>query len=543
MINYFKNNFLYDLKAGFITAIVALPLALAFAIASGVEPIFGLYTAIIAGILGSLFGGSKFSITGPTGAMAVIILSTINQYGLEGLLLAGFLAGLIQILLGLLKVGKVIKFIPISVVVGFTAGIGVIIFIGQIGNFFGLIIPSKEHVWETIIEIFKNIFSLNIFAVGIAIFTIIFLIYGQKLLSKNNILKNIPASIIALIISAVSVAWLSLNIPVVGLIPKSLPTINLFLINLELIKNVLPAALSIALLGSIEALLCAVVCDAMTSTKHNSNKELISQGVSNVVLPFFGGIPCTAAIARSAVNIREGAKTKFAGVIHAVFILCTVLFFAPFAQYIPKAFLAGILIVVSVKMINFEEVKLIWRTGISERLIFLVTLISTILFDLVFAVQMGMILAIFLIFIRILNTFEIKNIEEYDSNGDINLMVKKRKSLNDKVAIYTFNGPFFFGALNIFEEKINEHIHSEREIIILRMKHVPFIDGSAMIQLLKFLEVRKKSGGTVLFTELKPDVKKSLNHNEDFKLLVKDSDFFKTVEDALNFAEKIIENK
>src|SRR3989344_8778686 len=358
---YFKEAFIFDVKAGFITAIVALPLAIAFAIASGVPPIMGLYTAIVAGILGSTFGGSKFSITGPTGAMTVIILSTVNRFGIEGLLMAGFLAGVFQILFGLLKAGRFVRYIPLPIISGFTAGIGIIIFVGQIPNFLGLSLAPKEFVWETIADIIANLGNINYVAVDIAAITIIMILFMHKVAEKLKFIRDVPPTVVALLIFTVVVMVFSLKVPVVGAIPPGIPMPQLPNFNLELMRNVLPAALTIALLGSIEALLCAVVCDAMSNTKHKSNKELIGQGIANVAMPFFNAIPSTAAIARSAVNIREGARTKYAGIIHAIFLLIIVLFFAPYAEHIPRAFLAGILMFVSIKMIDIQEFRTIMR--------------------------------------------------------------------------------------------------------------------------------------------------------------------------------------
>lgn len=538
--NYIKESFLSDIKAGFITAIVALPLAIAFAIASGVSPIMGIYTAIIAGILGSAFGGSNYSITGPTGAMAVIILSTVNQYGIEGLLLAGLMAGILQIIFGLIRIGKVVKYMPIPVITGFTAGIGGIILIGQFSNFFGLNLSSKTSIIETLKDIILNLNKINLIAISIALITIFILIFLPEKLSKYKYIKNIPPSIIALVLSALVVYIFNLNIPAVGDIPRTLPTFSLLKINFNLIKTILPISFTIALLGSIEALLCAVVCDGMTNTKHNSNKELVGQGIANTVLPFFGAIPATAAIARSAVNIREGAKTKMAGIYHAIILLIIIVFFSPFAKYIPKAFLAGLLIVISIRMINIKEIKSIIKTGKYEMVVLFTTLILTILTDLVFAVQIGMILAIFLLFIRLTQITNIKNMEEYDSNGEINIKINNCQKLKNKIALYTIHGPFFFGTMNVFEQKITEHVHAKKPIIILRMKHVPFIDGSGLIQLLNFLETRKKSNSIVLFTEFWPNVEKELFKNKEFNENVNKKHIFKSVNDALNYAEKYL---
>ena len=322
---YFRESFTSDLKAGFITAIVALPLAIAFAIASGVEPQMGLYTAIIAGMLVSASGGSRYSITGPTGAMTVIILSTLHGFGLEGLFLAGFLAGAFQILFGILKLGKVVKYIPLPVISGFTSGIGAIILIGQIPNALGMAIPAKEHVWETLYAIISNLELLDTTAVTICIATILLLLYLPGMMARIRYINSLPASIIALILSVIMVFFYKIDIPIVGSIPAGLPQIQILDFNFELLMGILPAALTIALLGTIESLLCAVVCDGMTNTKHNSNKELIGHGIANMVLPFFSGIPCTAAIARSAVNIREGAKTQMSGIFHALILLLSLI--------------------------------------------------------------------------------------------------------------------------------------------------------------------------------------------------------------------------
>ncbi|HLG23939.1 MAG TPA: SulP family inorganic anion transporter [Candidatus Nanoarchaeia archaeon] len=535
---YFKECFVFDLKAGFITAIVALPLAIAFALASGVEPITGIYTAIVAGILASSIGGSRFSITGPTAAMTIIILSTVNKYGIEGLLLAGFLAGLIQVSLGLIKIGRLIKYIPLPVVSGFTAGIGIIIFIGQIPNFFGLSIPAKEHVWQTIAEIFRQIGSASFIAVLIAAATLAILVFFPRILAKSRHLKIFPASFFALVLSTSAVFLLGLMIPKVGLIPSALPKFNLISFNLELVRNVLPTAFTVALLGAIESLLCAVVCDGMTNTKHDSNRELVAQGATNMALPFLGGMPATAAIARSAVNVKEGAKTRISGVIHGLFLLIIMLFLAPVAMFIPKAFLAGVLMFVSFRLINFHEVKTIVGISKSETTVFAITLILTVVTDLVFAVQVGMAMAVFLIIYKFSNLTEINHLSDYDPNTEINRIINEDPTLKNNVAIYTMNGPFFFGAMNIFERKLNEHIHSGKKFIILRMKHVPFMDSTAIVRINSFLMERQKKNSKVFLSTLHPGVKKILFKDEDFKRLFSKDSVFETTQDAVNFIKK-----
>ncbi|MEK6940081.1 MAG: SulP family inorganic anion transporter [Nanoarchaeota archaeon] len=518
---YFKENFLYDLKAGFITAVVALPLALAFAIASGVPPVMGLYTAIIAGILGSLFGGSIFSVTGPTGAMVVLILSTVTKFGIEGLLLAGLLAGIFQIGFGLLKVGKVVKYLPMPLISGFTAGIGAIIFISQIGNALGLKLEPQEHVWQTVSQIFIHLPDLSIAALGITLGTVVILLFLPMLLSKNKYTKNIPASIVALIGFTALAVILALNIPVVGTIPTGLPTIQVPSFSWELVKDVLPAAFTIALLGAIEALLCAVVCDGMTGTKHNSNRELVAQGAVNVIMPFFGGMAATAAVARSGVNIREGAKTRYAGVIHGIFLLGTLLFLGPLAEKIPKAFLAGILMVVAVKMMNVQEFKTVFRLSWLDTTVLLVTFGLTVLTDLVFAVEVGMLLAILLLFISLTKMIEVNHMEDYHKDTKINTIINNNSLLKEKVCVYTLNGPFFFGAMNVFDHKIDEHLDIKRPIVILRMKYVPFIDSSGVVRLVEFIRKREKHNGMVILSSVNEKVKKVLLKDHEFQTLMK----------------------
>lgn len=542
---YFTQNFLYDLKAGFITAVVALPLALAFAIASGVPPVMGLYTAVIAGILGSLFGGSTFSITGPTGAMVVLILSTVSKFGIEGLLLAGFFAGLFQIGFGLLKVGKVVKYLPLPLVSGFTAGIGAIIFTGQIGNAFGLTLKPQEHIWESLAQIFLHLGAAKTDAIAITLGTIVLLVFLPQLLSKSKYTRNIPASIAALALFTVLTVVLALNVPLVGEIPQGLPSFALPNFSWELVKNILPASFTLALLGSIEALLCAVVCDGMTATKHNSNRELLSQGIVNTIMPFFGGMAATAAIARSAVNIREGAKTKYAGVIHGLLLLSILVFLGPLAEVIPRAFLAGILMVVAVKMINFHEFKTIMKLSKLDAMVLFVTFSLTILTDLVVAVQVGMLLAVLLLFIDLTKAIEINHMEEYPKDNKINSIINNNPLLKEKVSVYTINGPFFFGAMNVFDHKIDQHIEIKKPIAILRMKYVPFIDSTGVVRLVSFIKKKQKEGGLVILSSLHEHVKMTLLKDKEFYAFLRDKEkkgplFFENTSEALEYVEKKI---
>jgi SulP family sulfate permease len=537
---YFRESFPSDFKAGFITAIVALPLAIAFAMASGVEPVLGLYTAVIAGILASSVGGSRYSITGPTGAMTVIILSTVHSFGLEGLLLAGFLAGIFQILFGLLRLGKVVKYIPLPVISGFTSGIGAIILIGQIPNALGMVIPARERVWETAYEIYTRLDIIDITAVLICIGTILLLMRLPGLLAKLRYLSSLPASIVALFLAVLLTYNLNLEVPLVGTIPTELPSINMIALNVDLVMAVLPAALTIALLGAIEALLCAVVCDGMTNTKHDSNRELLGQGIANIILPFFSGIPCTAAIARSAVNIREGAKTQMSGIIHALILLAVLLFLGPIAAFIPKAYLAGVLILVSVRMINLTEFKTIMNISKMDTAVLLATFLLTVFTDLVFAVQMGMFLSIILLFIRMTNIIDIHSMENYDRTKGINATIFADPYLEKNVSVYTINGPFFFGAMNVFESKINEHISISKPHIILRMRYVPFIDTTGLERLRSFIHSSRKMKQKVYITSVQPKVMSKLDIDKEFRHMIKNKEvlIFDSTQEALAYLKK-----
>lgn len=544
---YFKEMFCSDLKAGFITAVVALPLAIGFAIASGVHPIMGLTTAIIAGALGSAFGGSKFSISGPTGAMTVVILSTIHKFGMEGLLLAGLMAGIIQFVLGLIKIGKYIQFIPLPIVSGFTSGIGILIFAGQISNALGINTASHEFIGDTFIEIIRNINSASLLPILITAFTVFILLFLPKLTARCRSLRSIPPSMVALIIATMTVYLLrnTVNIPSVGDIPGGLPQFHLININFEMFKHVAPSALTIALLGAIEALLCAVVCDGMTGIKHNSSKELVSQGLVNMVLPFFGGIPSTAAVARSAVNIREGAKTKGSGIIHAIFLLLTVLFFAPAAEYIPKAFLAGMLMVVSVRMINLKEIRTILRISKAEATALFITMALTVITDLVLAVQVGFVFAVFLVFIRLTNVIEVMHSTTVADMANGKKADTKLIEQKENVSVYSIHGPFFFGAMNIFDSKINEHIDVKRPHIIIDLEDVPFIDSTAIVRLLEFIKAREKENKKVYFSGANENVKRILRGNEEFNnyLNTNNEIIYKNIDSAMEFIESNIDEE
>ena len=534
---YPRRFILSDLKAGFITSVVALPLAIAFAIASGASPIMGMYTAVVAGILGAVFGGSRFSITGPTGAMTVIILATVNKHGLEGLFLAGLLAGLMQIGFGLLKIGRIVKYIPLPVVTGFTAGIGAIIFIGQLANAFGVTIPPEELLVNTVFDVAAHIGDANPIAVTITLFTILSLALIPRIQSKLTFLQNVPPSVVPLALSIAATWFLALNVPQVGEIPTGWPEFRWLNIDFDLLNNVLPAALTIALLGAIEALLCAVVCDSMTSTKHDSDRELIGQGIANVAMPFMSGIPATAAIARSAVNIREGAKSRLAAVIHSLFILIYIFLLAPVVAFVPKAFLAGILMFVSARMIDFGEFRTISRISRNDMLVLYITFFLTVFTDLVFAVQVGIIIAIGLLFVRLVNNLDVEYVEAHELSDEISALITSHEKIQKSVGVYTIHGPFFFGTMSIFEKKVDEHMHVGKPITLLRMKYVPFIDSTGLVRLASFIKNKRKRGGYVLMSGVRGTILATLMADHDFREVMPREHIFDRSAEAIEYIE------
>lgn len=538
MKSYFKNDFLYDLKAGFVTSLLAFPLAIGFAIASGISPIIGIYTAIFAGFLSFIFGGSKFVITAPTSMLIVIILSTKNSLGFEGLFLAGFLSGIILVLFGLFKMGKFFKYIPLPIISGFTCGMGLLIFIRQIPNFLGLQIPFQRYIWEIFYEIYLNLNLINWLCVFIGVITLCILFYLPKVVYNIKYLKEIPASFVALIFSIIIFILVPISVPHASEITYKLPHFDMFEINFELIKEVLPVSFAIAFICAFESILCAVLVDGMTNKKHNSNKELISQGALNIFLPFFGAIPVNSSLTRTTVNIKEGARTRFSGVFHAILLFMIVFFFGFFVVYIPIAFFAALLIFISIKMINISEIKTITHISRADTMVFLITFLLTVFTNIIFAVQVGMFAGIVLLFIKLTDIMNIdKNhkLEEHDlDEGKLKQLPLK---FRNKVEIFTINGPFFFGAINIFDSKISEQINFRKKYIILRMKYVPFIDISGIERLKSFIYLQNKQNRVVLLVGLKIEVKRSLFKDKEFVKILNRKHVFERTKDALEFIE------
>ncbi|HLO50912.1 MAG TPA: SulP family inorganic anion transporter, partial [Kamptonema sp.] len=465
-------NWQGDLTGGLTAAVVALPLALAFAVASGVEPKAGLYTAIVAGIVAAVFGGSPVQITGPTGAMAVILVGIVAKYGLEKVWIAGVMAGIIQVALGIAKLGRTVKFIPYPVTAGFTNGIAVIIFCGQLNNFFGLQLPRSEHFLPGLWQSVTHLEGISWAAVGLAMGVITINLLWPR------INRTIPGSLVGMVVATAIASYFHLDVPTIGAIPQSLPLPHGIphWNDFGLIQELIKPALALAALGSIESLLSAVVADGMTvSEKHDSDRELIGQGLANIAIPFFGGIPATGAIARTAVNVRSGGKTRLSGVIHSLAIAIIVLVFAPLAAQVPLAALAGILMVTSARMVEWEAIGLLMRATYSDFGVMILTWLVTICFDLVLAVEVGLIAAGAL-FIKRMSELSLGKIPETEAfPPGIPLELTK------EIAVYRVDGPVFFGAAERFVTFLREQ--PEVKFLVLRLRYVPNMDTTGLVAL------------------------------------------------------------
>jgi len=502
---------LNDTFAGITVGIVALPLAMAFAIASGVTPEKGLFTAVIAGFLISILSGSKFQIGGPTGAFVIIIYGIILRHGYEGLIAATLLAGIFLIIFGLLRVGSYIKYIPHPVTTGFTSGIALLILSTQIKDFFGLHIANVPAVFlEKWPVFFENFLTLNPNVLIVSLSTVLIIFVIRKTYPK------IPGQFIAVLLSAVAVWYFGLNIDTIGSrfggIPSTLPHFNLPHIRLETFRMVLPDAITIAFLAAIESLLCAVVADGMTGDKHYSNTELVGQGVANIASALFGGLPATGAIARTATSIKAGAKTPLAGIIHALVILLFILFLAPLASYIPLASLAGILVVVSWDMSQRRTFIRMFRAPKSDLAVMLLTFTLTVVADLTVAVQFGMILAAVLFMKRMSDVTRMEKIDVvYESNefdGDDPEAIDNIQAPKG-VEIYEINGPFFFGVADKFSDEIGR-VETTPKVIIIRMRYVPAIDASGIFALESFIKRSKTVGTQIVLSGVKRAPKRTL---------------------------------
>lgn len=507
---YSKDKFVKDLIAGVIVGVVALPLAIAFAIASGVSPEKGLVTAIIAGFIISAFGGSRVQIGGPTGAFIIIVFGIVEKYGVSGLTLSTFIAGFIIIILGITKLGSVIKYIPQSVIVGFTSGIALIIFSTQIKDFFGLQMESVPSDFiEKWGEYFRNLHTINVYAVIITISTIAISVYLPRFT------KKIPGSLVAIILSTLVVSIFNLPVDTIyskfGDIPANFPKPSLPAINFEIIKELIEPAFAIALLGSIESLLSAVVADGMTGGRHRSNMELIAQGAANIFSSIFGGIPATGAIARTATNIKNGGRTPVAGIIHAITLLVIMLFVGKWAKLIPMASLAGILMVVAYNMSEYKAFISLARGPKSDVAILFITFGLTVMVDLVVALEIGMVLAAFLFMKKMADLSHINEItEEINNVKDIEDPEATGSYIIPKgVEIYEVNGPLFFGAAYKFRDALKLSKRKPK-ILIIRMRYVPTIDATGLHHLKEIVKDFQHKKIKVIISGIQPEVYKKL---------------------------------
>lgn len=480
--NYSTKTFVSDLIAGVIVGVVALPLAIAFAIASGVSPERGLFTAIIAGFCISFFGGSKVQIGGPTGAFAVIVYGVVNKFGYEGLVIATIMAGILLILLGAFKMGGLVKFIPYTIVTGFTAGIAVTILTGQIGDFFGLTTGKMPGDFVGKIKVYIESFNtINWYSFGIAAISLIVIFLWPK------INKKVPGSLIVIILTTVvslilehTLGWKTDTIGSrYGAIPSSLPAPTIPGINLELIKQLFPTAISIAVLAAIESLLSAVVADGMIGSKHDSNTELIAQGIANIASPIFGGIPATGAIARTATNIKNGGKTPIAGIIHAVVLLLIMLLLGKFAVYIPMAALAAVLVSVAWNMAGIPAIKALLKGQKSDICVLAVTFIITVFIDLTVAIEIGLGFAAFFFIKKMIDVSEVQEKREniitgIDASGNTT-----EYTIPENVLVYDIEGPLFFGTVRKFEMAV-ERAAISCKALVLNMESTIYLDAGGI---------------------------------------------------------------
>ncbi|HQR32438.1 MAG TPA: sulfate permease [Blastocatellia bacterium] len=537
---YTKKQFTSDLIAGVIVGIVALPLAIAFAIASGVKPEQGLYTAVIAGFVIGALGGTRAQISGPTGAFIVIIYGIVQQYGYDGLAVATIIAGVLLVAMGLLRMGAFLKFIPYPVTVGFTTGIALIIFSGQIRDFFGLRMESVPadfvEKWAAYIHAAATV-NWRALAVGAASLAIVFL--------WPRITPKIPGSLVAIVLATAAVHLLSLNVETIGSrfgsVPNTLPAPHFPHLTWGLITKMFSPAITIALLAAIESLLAAVVADGMMGTRHRSNMELIAQGIGNIVSPIFQGIPATGAIARTATNIKSGGRTPFSAIIHAVTLLLIMLFFGRWAALIPMPTLAAILIFVSYNMSEYHAFLKLLKSPKSDVAVLLVTFALTVLIDLTVAIQVGVVLAAFLFLQRMSEVAQVSSLtgnvteEEEDPN---NPRAISKRHVPPGVEVFEVYGSLFFGAIERFKDAMRR-VEKKPKVLIIRMRMVPAIDATGLQVLEDVLERTRREGGTLMLTGVAAQPLEAMERSGFLKSLGREF-VFESIDDALECARQFL---
>ncbi len=543
--NYNRQTFMADLMAGIIVGIVALPLAIAFGIASGVTPEKGIITAIVAGFLISAFGGTKIQIGGPTGAFIVIVYGIIQEYGMSGLAIATFMAGIFLLLLGIFRLGTIIKYIPYPIVVGFTSGIALTIFTTQVKDLFGLTIEGGIPAdfiakWGVYLQ---NFATIDPWCTAVGILSIIIIAVTPKFS------KVIPGSLIAIVVMTVAVYFLKQNgmgtsIETIGdrfSISSEIPEAALPAINWEVIKKLISPAITIALLGAIESLLSAAVADGYIGDRHNSNQELIGQGIANIVTPIIGGIPATGAIARTMANINNGGKTPIAGIVHAVVLLLIFLFLMPLAQYIPMSCLAGVLVIVSYNMSGWRTFREMFNNPKSDVSVLLTTFLLTVIFDLTYAIEYGLILACLLCMRRMAETTQVSVIiDEIDPNAETDADThEEHLAVPEGVEVYEINGPYFFGIANKFEEMMADLGNDRPKVRIIRMRKVPFIDSTGLHNLENLISMSKKENIKVILSGVNEKVQSVLIKNH-FDTKIGNANICSNINIALERAKVVI---
>ena len=502
-----KEQFFKDLIAGIIVAIIALPLSIALGISSGVSPEKGLITAIIAGFIISLLGGSRVQIGGPTGAFVVIVFGIIQNHGVDGLIIATFMAGIILVLFGLLRFGSLIKYIPYPITVGFTSGIAVTLFSTQVKDFLGLSMTKtpSEFIpkWEAYIS---HMNTTNLYTLAIGLLALIILIFWPK------INKKIPGSLIALIVTTLVVFIFNLPVATIGSqfgkISSNIPMPHIPNLNLNTLKALIGPAFTIALLGGIESLLSAVVSDGMIGDKHNSNAELIAQGIANMGSSLFGGIPATGAIARTAANVKNGGRTPISGIVHSITLLLIMLVFMPLAKFIPLTTLSAILIIVSYNMSEWRTFKAILKAPKSDIAILLTTFFLTVLFDLVIAIGIGMVVSMWLFMRRVATSIEVNELNESDCSDKSNIDTDMENlKVGENVLVYDIRGHLFFGALDSFMNTMKE-INDDAMVLVLRMRHTKTLDVTGYKQIKNIALSCKSRNMTLIISELQEQPKK-----------------------------------
>ena len=534
MKTYTKEQFIKDLVSGIIVAIIALPLSIALALASGVNPEQGIYTAIVAGFLISFLGGSRVQIAGPTAAFATIVAGIVAKNGMEGLIAATIVAGIFLILMGILRLGSLIRFIPYTITTGFTAGIAVTIIIGQVKDFLGLTFTTSPiETMDKVKAIGMSITTINFMALVIGLLALVIQIVWPKIKGLNKI----PGSLIAVVVTAALVKCLDLNVNTIGDlydISSKIPTPALPKMSLKIFRDVVPDAFTIAILAAIESLLSCVVADGMVGDRHNSNMELIAQGVGNIGSAVFGGIPATGAIARTAANIKNGGRTPIAGMIHAICLLLILVLLMPYAALIPMPCIAAILFIVAYNMSSWRScVSLVKLSPKSDILVFAVTFVLTVVFDLVIAIAAGLLLAVILFVKRMADVTEVSGWTYIAENEDVDRI--GLKAVPKDTLVYEISGPMFFGAADQF---MKVAFDNSKKVVILRMRSVPAMDISALNTLRKLNEQCKRADVKLIFSHVNEQPYKMMK-KACFVEEIGEENFCKNIDDALLSAAEI----